>query len=371
MKYLSLTFLLSLMLIAPGFAQSVDFSAKAMMSNIPAIFSEQCTLMYSGALNKIVSDKRYSIFIQTIQQNACSESNFSLSGKFDSKTQSLIDSVPLVSSVLGSLNISDNKKFCEAYKSGTLSVSNTDTYSSEPVVAAMRSANACLDIASKSGTVITHFSPNPGQVVFTGTVPNDGRVFKFSGQTSGDFSCIAPKTSPEEEDEILGNKVIKRERNFNIMCGRNGVKTNGNIDFIRGDITIVGLDGQIYPATILADEMYGVSSRRESNDTIASHSQTYELQLSNAAKNASNLNYELNRYKNSRVIRWYYYQTLVDSANSGERFDCGAWNSPNKFQIANNGLCPNGDVINRTQINGNVGGNCGFNSFAAICVPRP
>ena len=343
-------------------------SVSAQQSNTQVSLTQECSKIYTGVLQKFSIEKQAGLLIESMSRDTCDLNNFDLSAGFDSKTQSVIGTVPVVSSLLGSLNIHNNKQFCEAYKSGRFGFRSTDITNVEPIVDAMKQVNECIRISLSSGVVLTSVSPNPSQIVISGKMTANGSAFKFSGLTSGGFQCVSPKPSLDGFDP-LGSIAISRNENFGILCSRNGYASSGNpknTSYDLGSVTLATSNGDTYSVSVSGDELYGLETRSSADSLI----KEAQKKVEDAEKQIQNNNdITLSRLQSAKVVRFYFNGTDA-GPGPGSRYACDIWNGGHAIEKAAADLCSYGSLVGVQHLVEASGGDCGFNIYNAVCIPK-
>lgn len=336
-------------------------SASSQMSDDPNRTAEICSSVYRTAVNSVSYDAQAAVAISTVHREACSERNRrSLEAGFDSRSRALIEGVPLVSSILGNLNISSNRKFCEAFDRGDFTNYSALSYQREPASKALEQFNKCMDIAASSNVILTHEINSPGSVVVSGRMTSQNVTAQLAATTTGGFTCQA--TADQGQPDNMGLVQITRTKPFTIVCTRSGEVQDGDLSFERpGSIAITTGEGGIYRIDVEPDTIYGAVSRERAEEV----ARELRSQLASATIRLSEL-----EGRSVRPVRFFFGQNGGDPV-TGPRLGCEDWSYKPQSHwepIATARVCPGGKLEKITRVGRRSGGSCGFNFYGALCV---
>ena len=329
---------------------------------------EACRAIYSGALTRLSTSERLSVAVQEIAEETCRADGSSIGASFSSKSQSIIQGIPIVGEVLGSLNITNTQQFCRAYASNSFNLVNVNRYVREPVVEAMQQANACLDIATR-GILIRHTSLGPGTIVFSGTPTRPDTVIRLttSFEPTEGWKCTSPKPNGRGTDEVARAEVRRDERSFEVTCTRRGQAAVGNgVRYPAGAVALnVGSAGS-YTVRQRPDTMFGLVTANAAEEV----AQDLQSRLQAAQTELTSVQAKLTASEKRRYtpVSWHYRD--MDGADPdlfGQRYTCNDFREPDEqarnAKIARN-QCIGGKLIGVQHVR--VDPNCGGHSLQAF-----
>lgn len=319
-----------------------------------SIVAAECSAMFKNSLSRFESSRELSIAANAIYKNACSGSNRNLSAGFDSKSSALIYGVPTVSSMMGRLNISSNKQFCEMFESGALNIEQSNSTVIEPVIEAMEQANACMQIASTQNLVLTHAQLDPGRLMITGRLTNPQVLVSLTALTSGGFVCRSPRPNSMLVDQVADIEIKRNRSNFNVICERPAIVSNGNQDYPLGGVVLSTGQGNSYKISVRPDSVYGVATRNDA-----------EARITTEVGKATKLKTDLDKLRSMKrtVVFWHYGDGNKANDGAGQQFSCGA-RGTNAHEEK---ICPSGKLTSPTRYKLYSGDACGYAYYAGIC----
>jgi hypothetical protein len=329
-----------------------------------------CSQVYTGAVMRTQTSDQLNVALQTINSQSCSSSADNSSDEFGASAQAVIKAVPVVGSFFSSHNVSSRKNFCSRYQSGEFGLSTLQTYTLEPVVAAMEQANKCMEIANSANLVVTHTFLDPSSVTLNGHFTSAEERVRISAQTTGGFVCISPRPGSSAIDQVSTSEILRQNADFAITCKRQGIKNGSNIDYVDGAIAINTSKAGTYTVWVKADSIYGATSRRAADLRINQAEEQARLERERADKALSERD-ALAR-KTYTPVRFYFGEGtpgIFGGANYGEHFSCDPWSKPQagwEPEVTGR-VCPGGQLINMSRYASHGGNRCGYNYYVAVC----
>lgn len=353
----------------------VSLIALGLAGNVTAA-GNQCTDVYSGAVQRIDYDRSESALVQLVYRNTCSSRNRSISGGFDSETQTIIQSVPVVSTLMGRFGASSNKTFCETVDNKRLESSASESLLVEPLELAMANFNQCLKILSRYNVEVSHSVINPGQVLITVDVPTQNHQIEIQSVTvSNGFSCRRPNRG------ILGlsGGQIKDGIPFTltstetITCSRTGRSVSGgDYEYPAADIGLGTTVGR-YVIHIPDDTIYGPESKRSSGLEI----RLRDSRIDALQNEITSLNYSMNNVK--LETKNFYFGKHDVPFDAGKIFKtrtgCNIWHNKEAadawFKAAPERFCRGANKTVLDHVYWRNGDECGYNYFTMTCATFP
>lgn len=350
--------------------------ASATLEQVSA--GEQCVSMFAGALTRTATSNQVSAAISTLRTSACSAANRNINAGFDSKTQSIVSGVPVVSSFMGKFGYSSNKQFCEAYDRGDFRLDTLDTFIIEPVAEAMAQANRCMEIANVTNLVLTHEVLDPGTIMFNGRFTEPQSNVRFSAATTGGFKCSSPRPNTNKVDSVGKNEILREAANFSVSCQRSPKMVNNDAQFSDGAVSLATSRAGIYTVRVPADTLFGVRSRRQAATSLeearaSSAAVATERDTIRAERDAARAELDRANKRQLTAVSWNYGQYGQDNPITGKHYSCGPWGASEQArnEVARADLCPNGTLQNIQHVEGRSGNKCGYNAFRAVCQVNP
>ena len=229
-----------------------------------------CVDIYSNTLHRFTEEDRSAVAISEMASRHCSSTGTDVGISYESESQALVKSIPVLSKLFLNANVSNKEQFCKAYKEGKFLEITSRSFLREPVVDAMKQVNSCIDIASR-GIVITHKELSPGKVVFTGTPRQTDLVVRLSiaADPANEWVCISPRPGSwfNRIDKIDGNEVRRDNQPFVVDCQRDGrTDSKGDREYSPGAISLnVGSLGSYTVTLRPPGTIFGLRSAMEVN----------------------------------------------------------------------------------------------------------
>lgn len=341
-----------------------------------------CVAVYKGAVQQLEYASSDAATASFVARNACAGQNRSFTLGFDSETNALVESVPVVSRLMTNLGATSNKTFCDRYENREFSSNSSERLVIAPLEHAHQSFNQCISIYSRDRIEITHEIASPELVSVFIRIPAPDRKIEIQTiETTGGFNCRRPASSP-----LLSPAVDRNEQHYTlersevITCRRAAHATDSG-EFAFPDATIqLGTSSGIYTIQIPENTIFGPRSKQEAGTLLLQ--KTAEIQDLNRVIEELIQGYDdvraesIGFYFGSMNIhdpqlswggRHYVYRSL------GQHFDCATWNQGRQVweAIVTERLCPDADktVISERLTYG--GDACGYNLFNLTCTYLP
>lgn len=336
--------------------------------------TNSCVAVYGPNVQRIEYASSENATYNFVARNACSSSNRNITGAFDSQTTTLINSVPVVSQMMGRLGVSSNKAFCDARTDVSTSMNASESLLIEPLEAAYRNFNECMAILTRGRAEITHVVGSPRLVsIFIRLSDADQRLEIQGVDTTGGFTCATVSRGWFSSGALAPDTPVTLSRNETIKCTRKPSSYPvGGFEYPPG-VILVNTSVGTYTVRVPDDTIFGPATKREAARRLAVADASLTRQQAVAAA-------EKFRADGVRIESHPFYfgasqQSGWSGSFAGKWYGCGDWTDPTTPQRWNTKvpaeICPNADKTSITHVFTHSGGACGFNYYTLACLYYP
>jgi hypothetical protein len=224
---------------------------------------EECTRAYAEALTKFRQSDVVLTSLRSIYNDVCSSQSSATDSSMNAGLKTMISNVPVVGSWASKKSVKSDASFCHAYKDDENLFYADNSKDSEPVIAAQKNYNECIDTFRHGRVVITH-NASPESVVFSFRFTDDITPFSVEALNSKTFACVVPP------NKAVLTQVSVVSKPHTIMCTRTGEKKGEDLYYPQDTIKFGTNHGTSYSVDVSSETIYGPTKQSSTNALIHS-----------------------------------------------------------------------------------------------------
>ena len=272
----------------------------------------------------------------------------------------IVQAIPINMTGNGKSNEEKADAFCHTYNTLRFDTSHNSVAKDEVVKSALDAYNACKEIESRTGVLVTHKFADPDSILVNFDFKNSNTFLRIDGVLANNMVCRS-NSAPKKQEALSQKSQFEMRANFAITCARTHPNTDKN-KYVPGSLAIA-TNITSYTISMPADSIYNNSLASDATAKITGLQQALAAsqdQKTTAEKNLSEANKKIDG------IKLVNHRIMVGQFNPGGGFEfhgCGT----NLNQVKDS-LCKG--AVQSSIIKGNdvSGHQCGYADFVITCL---
>jgi hypothetical protein len=334
-------------------------AAGALIICAPPSFAGNCEDVYANNVrNRTFAESDYTT-LNTLYDNLCSSSQRKSSLSWDSSMNIIVDSLPM--GMTGNAKSTNEKAdaFCHAYSTLRYDTSHRSLAKDEVVTSALNAYNACKEIESRTGVVVTHKFADPDSIIVNFDFKNTTSFLRIDGVRANNLVCRSNE-APGNRKILNENSNFEMRSNFVITCGRTHPQSNPR-SYVPGSLAI-GTNITSYAISLPADSIYDNSLASDATAKITGLQKSLDSVQSEKSDLSSKLS-EAN--KKIKGVRMEQHAISIEENNGGgyEYYGCNT-----KPEDVRDKDCNGAFQSSISKALSSAGGHCGHTFFVITCL---